>query len=99
MLEVLSYEAVDDVTDIGSFKFKRLLLLGEGILYINVLACEVEDLLDGQPTVEGHVDGTNIVKVYGNLLVREDVLQECNLHSLNRWQVEFALVGDEPVDL
>jgi len=37
--------------------------------------------------------------MYGNLLVREDVLQEGNRHSLNRWQVELALVGDEPVDL
>ena len=66
---------------------------------MDVLACEVENALYGEAGVVGHVDGPDVVQVDGHLLVGEDVFQERYLHGLYRWQVEPALVGDEPVDL
>ena len=65
---------------------------------MDVLAGEVEDLLDGEASVVGHVDGSNVVQVNGQFFVREDVFQEGYLHGLNRRQVEPAFIGDEPVD-
>ena len=87
LLEVLADEAVDHVADETPFELHDFFPFGECILYMGVLASEVEDPLHGEASVVGHVDGPDVVQVDGQFLVREDVFQEGYLHGLYRRQV------------
>ena len=54
---------------------------------MDVLATELEDSFNRESSIEGHVDGPDVIEVDSQFLAREDVLQEGYLHGLYRRQV------------
>ena len=61
LLEVLADEAVNHVADETSFELHDFFPFGECILYMDVLAGEVEDPLHGEACVVRYVDGPYVI--------------------------------------